>query len=141
MEKTYILNLYIADIIKYIHIFLIFFILSAPLSRSKKIISLNIFIILFILYGWITSVIYPEIDEVDGFYFGRCKLTELECKLRGIQYKNGFIYRLIKPFSSIKETSLDHYIIIFMCIWLIINISLIKYQNCYTPIILLHSDP
>ena len=73
------------------------------------------------------SYIEPEKDIIDGFHFGRCKLTELECKLRGIEYKNGFIFRIIKPFHAINETKLNYYILLFMLLWLIINIY--QYKN------------
>ena len=126
MEKTYFINNYdicIANIINFIHICLIVFILSAPFTKSKYIVSINIFLILFILNGWFMSYNNPEIDNLDGFHFGRCKLTELECKLRGIEYKNGFIFRIIKPFNTINESKLNCYIIIFMILWLFVNIN------------------
>ena len=126
MEKTYYINNYnicIANIINFIHICLIIFIISAPFTKSKYIVVINIFLILFILNGWFMTYINPEIDELDGFHFGRCKLTELECKLRGIEYKNGFIFRIIKPFNTINESKLNCYIVIFMILWLIVNIN------------------
>ena len=126
MEKTYFINNYnscIANIINFIHICLIIFIISAPFTKSKYIVVINIFLILFILNGWFMSYINPKIDELDGFHFGRCKLTELECKLRGIEYKNGFIFRIIKPFNIINESKLNCYIVIFMILWLIVNIN------------------
>ena len=45
MEKTYYIdnyNICIANIIKFIHICLIVFILSAPFTQSKYIVSINI---------------------------------------------------------------------------------------------------
>jgi len=126
MEKTYYIdnyNICIANIIKFIHICLMVFILSAPFTQSKYIVSFNIFLILFILNGWFMSYINPEIDNLDGFHFGRCKLTELECKLRGIEYKNGFIFRIIKPFNIINESKLNCYIVVFMILWLFVNIN------------------
>lgn len=125
MEKY---NLYLANIIKFIHICLIIFILYAPFTKSQSVISLNIYIILFILYGWFVSCINPDLDELDGFHFGRCKLTEIECKLRGIEYKNGFIFRIIKPFNTINEKKINNYLVIFMFLWLIINIYIIHYS-------------
>ena len=126
MEKTYFINNYdicIANIINFIHICLIVFILSAPFTKSKYIVSINIFLILFILNGWFMSYNNPEIDNLDGFHFGRCKLTELECKLRGIEYKNGFIFRVIKPFSTINESKLNCYIRRVTILWLLVDIN------------------
>jgi hypothetical protein len=92
------------------------------MTKSKYIITINIFLILFILNGWFMSYISPELDNINGFHLGRCKLTEIECKLRGIDYDNGFIFKIIKPFNTINESKINYFIIIFMFLWLILNI-------------------
>lgn len=135
MEKTYYIdnyNICIANIISFIHICLIIFILIAPFTTSKYIITINIFLIIFILNGWFMSYINPDLDNLDGFHFGRCKLTEIECKLRGIEYKNGFIFRIIKPFNTLNESKLNYYIIMFMFLWLMFNITSLRFHTLRT---------
>jgi len=78
------------------------------------------------------SYINPDLDNLDGFHFGRCKLTEIECKLRGIEYKTGFIFRIIKPFNTLNESKLNYYIIMFMFLWLMFNITSLRFHTLRT---------
>jgi hypothetical protein len=120
IEQTNIL----ANMIRFIHILLIVCVILIPFQSDPYIISANISIIIFILYGWIMTQCDPMIDENGkkyGYKFGKCYLTQLECDIRGIEYKDGFIFQLIKPLKKIDD-QFDEIIVCFMIFWLIINI-------------------
>lgn len=112
MIKNY--NITIINLITFIHIFLIVFIILTPYTHDQSLIKINIFIIIFLLYSWI-------LDSFNHKGIGRCGLTQLECKLRGIKYQDGFIYKIIKPFKIIDDRTCSILIIIFMIYWIYFN--------------------
>jgi hypothetical protein len=105
--KTYL------QIIQLLHIILIFSIISSVFINNielKKFI-LSILILLFIQY--VTN-------------YGRCGLTEIEYMILREKYKEGFIYRLIKPVINISEEYVEYNIIILHIIWMFILYFQIK---------------
>jgi len=105
--KTY------SQIIQLLHIILIFSIISSVFINNielKKFI-LSILILLFIQY--ITN-------------YGRCGLTEIEYMILGEKYKEGFIYRLVKPVIDVSEEYVEYNIIILHTIWMFILYFQIK---------------
>ncbi len=41
--------------------------------------------------------------------YGRCGLTELEYLFKGEKYKEGFVYRVVKPVITMPEDYFDRY--------------------------------
>ncbi len=118
-------NVLIINLIIFIHIFLIAFIIFTPLTRDDSLIRVNIFLMLFLLYSWAIDFV-NNMDENKESHFGRCGLTQLECQLRGIKYENGFIYKIIKPFNLITDKTCSIIIICAMIYWIYFNYNLIK---------------
>ena len=103
----------VSQIIQLLHIILITSIVSSVFINNlelKKFI-LGILILLFIQY--ITN-------------YGRCGLTEIEYMVLGEKYKEGFIYRLIKPVIDVSEEYVEYNIIILHTIWMFILYFQIK---------------
>ena len=76
-------------IIRLIHLILIILILFAPFYNKQMILNV-IAILIFIYYKW----------KIDDY----CILTKLEYILSGNEKdKDGFIYRLINPLSTVSE--------------------------------------
>lgn len=125
MNKKYE-NIILADLIKLIHIGMIIFVLSAPLTGNINCIKINTVLIGFILYGWFISMINKEYDLSNEHKFGRCTLTEIECNLRGIDYKDGFILQIIKPFHKIDDTILNYILVGFTIFWFVLNIMVLR---------------
>ena len=69
---------------------------------------------IFIFAQWITN-------------YGKCGLTELEYMFKGEKYKEGFIYRIVKPIISVPETYFDNYLYLVHITWtLILALQLMK---------------
>lgn len=98
------LNSIITNIIKIIHLSLIFYIMFGPLISLEHLKNV-ITILLFLLYRWITN------DH-------KCTLTSLENKLTG--NKNGFIFRIINPIYKINESTLNNLVYFLTFSWLIV---------------------
>ena len=52
--------------------------------------------------------------------YGRCGLTEIEYLFKREKYKEGFIYRLVKPIITMPEHYFNKYIHILHILWIII---------------------
>jgi hypothetical protein len=52
--------------------------------------------------------------------YGRCGLTEIEYLFKREKYKEGFIYRIVKPIITIPEDYFYKYIHILHILWIII---------------------
>lgn len=50
--------------------------------------------------------------------YGRCGLTEIEYLFKGEKYKEGFIYRLVKPVITIPENYFNKYFYIVHILWI-----------------------
>lgn len=119
-------NRNLADLITFLHIFVIVFIIITPFGENQDLIICNIFIIIFILSGWFIHTLGPGDDESNEYRFGRCILTELEYRIRGIDYSEGFIYGLIKPLNSVDDTMLNYFLVAFLSIWLLYNVLILN---------------
>jgi len=107
------MKVYSHNIIQLLHIILILSIVSSVFINNielKKFI-LAILILLFIQY--ITN-------------YGRCGLTEIEYMILGEKYKEGFIYRLVKPVIDVSEEYVEYNIVILHIIWMFILYFQIK---------------
>jgi hypothetical protein len=58
--------------------------------------------------------------------YDRCGLTEIEYLLKGEKYKEGFIYRIIKPILTIPEQYFENYLFILHSLYIIILITQLK---------------
>jgi hypothetical protein len=118
------INIFLADIIKFAHIFVIVFVVLSPFQNDKKMSKKCIILLLFILHGWFWSKIDPNVDKNSESRLGKCGLTIIESKLRGTPYQDGFIFQLIKPFKKIEENNLDVIIVVLTFFLLIVNIAI-----------------
>lgn len=103
----------VSQIIQLLHIILIISIVSSVFINNIELkkFTLGILILLFIQY--VTN-------------YGRCGLTEIEYMVLGEKYKEGFIYRLIKPVIDVSEEYVEYNIIILHTIWMFILYFQIK---------------
>jgi hypothetical protein len=106
----------ITNIIQLLHLFLVLGVASSvfiPDIQTKK---LALTFLLFIFVQYITN-------------YGKCGLTELEYAIKGENYKEGFIYRLVKPIISVPEKYFDEHLYWIHVIWiLILGYQLLNYK-------------
>jgi hypothetical protein len=81
---------YIINSIRLFHFILIIFLLISPYF-SKEYCKNSLVILIYIFYKWKVN--------------GSCGLTNLEHKLTGKKEEDGFIYRIVNPYLSIRETT------------------------------------
>ena len=94
-------------IINLLHLLLILAIVSSIIIPNKQLKELVFTLLIFIFIQYITN-------------YGKCGLTEIEYLLKGEQYQEGFIYRLIKPIITISEKYIDMYLYWFHILWIFI---------------------
>jgi hypothetical protein len=94
-------------IINLLHLLLILTIICSVIIPCRKLKELIFTLLIFIFIQYITN-------------YGKCGLTELEYLLKGEQYQEGFIYRLVKPIITISEKYIDMYLYIVHIIWIVI---------------------
>jgi hypothetical protein len=99
------------DIIQFIHILLIVFIIFVPLTNNINLIRWNLIILSYLLIRSLTGNDY-------------CGLTILEYKLLNKKYEEGFIYRFLKPIITIRETKFNKYITFVTLLIFILNYSI-----------------
>ena len=114
-------NYICANIIRYVHLMIIVFIILSPFHQNIDMVRLHIFVSLYIIIGWISSSWDPSLDVDNGKRYGRCGLTELEANLRGIDYKEGFILNLIKPLKKYNQENVDKALVLIIIILLSIS--------------------
>ena len=98
-------------IIDTIHIILIITVLLSPLLKSSLIKELVLILLVFISIHYITK-------------YGKCGLINIERYFLGENFKNGIVYRLIKPVISYKNN-----IFYEKFFWLIIIYIVILYYQ------------
>lgn len=86
----------LATIIRILHIMLIFFILFAPFSNIAPILILNITCTWCLLVHWAAN------NDI-------CFLTLMEAKLRGIDYRKGFLHQFVAPVYNISDKQMSQY--------------------------------
>jgi hypothetical protein len=97
----------IIKIIQFIHLILVILLICSVFIPDYKIKKYALTFLIFILIQYITN-------------YGKCGLTELEYVIKGDQYQEGFIYRVVKPVISIPEKYFDDYMYLIHLIWIII---------------------
>ena len=97
----------IITIINFLHIILILFLsLSVFIDNSR--IKTQALILLILIFGqYITN-------------YGRCGLTELEYIFTQKNYKEGFIYRIVKPVITLPENYFNKYYYVLHILWICI---------------------
>lgn len=110
-----------ANIIRYVHLMIIIFMVLTPFHPNIELVKLQIFVGLYIIIGWVLSRWDPSLDVDNGRRYGRCGLTELEAKLRGIDYKEGFLINLVKPLKKYNQENVDQLLVIIIIILLFIS--------------------
>ena len=97
----------IITIINFLHIILILF-LSLSVFIDNYQIKQMAFILLLLIFGqYITN-------------HGRCGLTELEYIFTQENYKEGFIYRTVKPVITLPENYFNKYYYVLHILWICI---------------------
>lgn len=59
--------------------------------------------------------------------YQRCGLTEWEYRFKKEKYKEGFLYRLIKPVITIPENYFRKYLIVLHLLWIAILVYQLKF--------------
>jgi hypothetical protein len=95
----------LVNIIKIIHLIIVLAVISAPFINNYKL-KETIYVFL----------IYLLLQYISGYE--KCGLTYLEYLIMGEKYKEGFMYRLIKPIIKISESYFDKYIIFVHLIYI-----------------------
>jgi hypothetical protein len=104
----------IIKIIQLFHFVLVIVLTSSVFINNNQFKKYALTILIFMYCHYITN-------------FGKCGLTELEYMIRGGQYKEGFIYRVIKPIITIPEKYFENYLYLMHITWIVILVlQLIK---------------
>ena len=95
-----------------LHYILILFILIAPFIPILWIKEYILTLLLFMMFHYITN-------------YGKCGLTQMEYLVMGEKYKEGFLYRTIKPVITVPEHYFDSFLyILHIFIIIILTIQL-----------------
>lgn len=97
----------IIKIINLLHLLLFLGLVTSVLINNYQIKKFSLTLLIFIFIQFITN-------------YGKCGLTELDYVLRGEKYKEGFIYRLVKPVITIPENYFNKYFYTIHILWIII---------------------
>ncbi len=86
----------IINIINLIHGLLVFGLIVSVFINNIQLKQMALSILILTLVQFITN-------------YGRCGLTELEYLFKGEKYKEGFVYRVVKPVITMPEDYFDRY--------------------------------
>lgn len=100
--------------IQILHLCLILFVLFAPLSSDKRVLEFHMQLVLFLLFKW----------WANG---GKCNLTEIEYKLRGVAKEEGFIYSFLQPVIELRENEFNY--LIYAGVIILALISYVRYRQ------------
>jgi hypothetical protein len=93
--------------IRIIHFLIICLILISPFINFYKLKEYVFIFLVYLLLQYLTG-------------YEKCGLTELEYIFMGENYKEGFMYRIIKPMITMKEAYFNNYITIIHLVYIII---------------------
>lgn len=102
------------NIIQIIHIILIITIILSLFYPDKKLKELILSLLILLMIKYLTG-------------HQRCGLTEIEYMIRGEQYEEGFIYRIVKPMITLPEKYFENYLFIAHSLFIIILVYQLKY--------------
>jgi hypothetical protein len=101
-------------IIQLIHLAIIILIISSVFVPNYEFKKKSLAFLIFIFIHWITN-------------YGRCGLTEIEYFIKGEEYKEGFIYRIVKSIITVPENYFKNCLYIIHIGWtLILTFQLVK---------------
>lgn len=97
----------IIKIIQLLHFILVFLVIGSVFIPNYELKKYSLTFLIFIFVQWITN-------------YGKCGLTELEYLIKGEKYKEGFIYRIVKPVITVPEKYFENYLYLAHITWTII---------------------
>lgn len=89
-------NIFLANIIWFLHVLVILFILIAPFTNLTALLILHITFSISLLVHWV-------------FNSDECSLTLLESQLRGIPRNESFSYKFISPVYNMSKTDWSYF--------------------------------
>ena len=108
-------------LIQFIHTTLILYVVLCPfIFNNKTCLQINITLLFYFLFKWTIN------DEK-----ARCGLTELEYYITGKEYEHGYIYKIIKPLTYIKEKPFNDILLIVVTLLLLLNIKITQNINLH----------
>ena len=93
------------NVIQILHFLLVFIVIISVFIPSIEIKKIAFALLIYIFLQYITN-------------YGKCGLTELEYMLKGEKYKEGFIYRLVKPIITMPEKYFNYHLYAIHLIWI-----------------------
>ena len=106
------------QIIKFLHLVLILFILVSVFIPRCYIKEFSLAFLIFIAFQYFIGN-------------GSCGLTKLEYLMLGEKhYQEGFIYRLVKPVVTVPEKYFNNGLLYLHILWVAILVYQIKKNNC-----------
>jgi hypothetical protein len=105
----------LANIIKLIHLIIVFLVAIAPLYPNRLLKKTVFILLLYLFFQYISG-------------YERCGLTVLEYVIMGEKYQEGFIYRLINPIIKIPEKYFEQYLFYLHSIYIVILYMQLKDQ-------------
>lgn len=131
-ENSNFQNIYLANVIYFLHILVILFVIFAPFSNIPSILIVHIAFSFSLLVHWIANN-------------NACSLTYLESQLRGVNVEDSFTYKFISPVYDISKTDWSRICYIITIIVLMVSIyklytskAFAKSLKCYND---LSNDP
>lgn len=125
-------NIFLANIIYFLHILVILFVIFAPISNIPSILIIHIAFCFSLIVHWLANN-------------NACSLTYLESQLRGVDVKESFTHKFIAPIYDISKTDMSRICYIVTIIVLVISMyklynskTLAKSLSCYRN---LNKDP
>lgn len=106
----------IVQIIQLLHLILVIGLLASVFVPNIDYKILCLVFLIYILFQYLTN-------------YGRCGLTEIEYLFKKEKYKEGFLYRLIKPIITVPEKYFDKYLFLIHIIWIVSLIFQIYYMK------------
>jgi len=99
-------NIFLANIIRFIHILIVLFVIFVPFINNIDLLHYHLLFVPFIILRWI-------------FNYDKCNITIIEQKLRNCKKDEGFIYKILKPvYKPPKEHLIIYIYIITLLLWI-----------------------
>jgi len=95
------------NIIQIAHVIIITIIIISLFYPNKKLKEFTLSLLILLMIKYLTG-------------YQKCGLTEIEYLLKGEQYKEGFIYRIVKPIITIPESYFENYLFILHTLYIVI---------------------
>lgn len=108
------INIPLANLISFFHLFIILFVIFAPISNTPSILILHVTFCISLIIHWLANN-------------NECSLTFFESKLRGLDKTDSFSYKFIAPIYDISKTEWSK--ICYIITFIVLCISLYKLYN------------